>query len=79
MNNYIKRKVVLVVIVIFNLENLIMDCLDLIFKYNDIFDDLEVVLVDNCSKNYLFMFGFIEEKYGNKVVFINNKVNGGYG
>ena len=25
------------------------------------------------------MFGSIEEKYGNKVVLINNKVNGGYG
>ena len=79
MNNHIKRKAVSVVIVTFNSENLIMDCLDSIFKYNDISDDLEVVLVDNCSKNYLSMFGSIEEKYGNKVVLINNKVNGGYG
>ena len=53
MNNHIKRKAVSVVIVTFNSENLIMDCLDSIFKYNDISDDLEVVLVDNCSKNYL--------------------------
>ena len=39
MNNHIKRKAVSVVIVTFNSENLIMDCLDSIFKYNDISDE----------------------------------------
>lgn len=79
MNENINRKAVSVVIVTFNSENLIMGCLDSIFKYNDISEDLEVVLVDNCSVNYLSMFSCVEKKYGDKVVLITNKVNGGYG
>ncbi|MCY6333793.1 hypothetical protein OXV57_02000 [Bacteroides fragilis] len=38
-----------------------MGCLDSIFKYNDISEDLEVVLVDNCSVNYLSMFSCVEK------------------
>lgn len=79
MNDNVKGKRLSVIIVTFNSENLIMDCLDSIFKYNDIHDDLEVVLVDNCSKEYLSMFTSIKEKYHDRVVLISNKMNGGYG
>lgn len=61
MNENINRKAVSVVIVTFNSEDLIMGCLDSIFKYNDISEDLEVVLVDNCSVNYLSMFSCVEK------------------
>jgi len=67
-----------VIVVAYNSENLIIDCLDSIFKFNDIGDSLEVIVVDN-SKNSSNMFSLIKEKYLEKIILISNNQNGGYG
>lgn len=68
-----------VVIVTYNSENDIFDCLSSVFKYNDIGDALEVIVVDNNSRNYRQMRESIFKLYGEKVQIISNKTNGGYG
>lgn len=72
-------KKISVIIVTYNSEKHIYDCLASLFKYNDIGDELEVIVVDNCSRCYVEMKTEITKTYGDKVqVFANNK-NGGYG
>lgn len=73
------NKKISIVIVTYNSEFLIVDCLESIFKYNDIGEALEVIIVDNNSKNVDLMFKSIEEKYGAEIVLIKNNINGGYG
>jgi len=68
-----------VIIVTYKSERLIFDCLDSIFKYNDIGDSLEVIIVDNASPNQKETFHFIKEKYGERIVLIDSGNNGGYG
>lgn len=72
-------KKISVIIVTYNSENLIFKSLDSIFKYNDIGQDLEVIIVDNNSINVDCMFSAIESIYGDKVKLIRNSKNGGYG
>ena len=48
---YIMQKKISIVIVTYNSDNHISDCLESIFKYNDIGDALEIIIVDNMSKN----------------------------
>ncbi len=67
------------VIVTYNSEAHIYDCLDSLFKYNDIGDDLEVIVVDNCSQKFTDMKDRIENKYAKSVTVISNLCNGGYG
>lgn len=73
------EKKVGVVIVTYNSENHIFDCLASIFNNNDIGDDLEVIVVDNCSQNVDTMEESIRQIYGAKVNVIRNLTNGGYG
>lgn len=68
-----------VVIVTYNSENHIYNCIDSIIKNNDIGDQLEIIIVDNNSPNVDFMFQSISGKYGCIVKLIKNKQNGGYG
>lgn len=68
-----------IIIVTYNSERLIFDCLDSIYEYNDIGDELEIIIVDNCSDNVDIMFSKIKLQYQNKVVLIKSPVNGGYG
>ena len=72
-------KRVSVIIVTYNSEKHIYDCLDSVFKYNDIGDDLEVIIVDNKSNNYIITKEKIENTYKNKVLLVSNEKNGGYG
>jgi len=72
-------KKVSVIIVTYNSEKHIYDCLASIFKYNDIGHDLEVIVVDNCSLDFIGMKSQIEQLYGEKVRIIANDRNGGYG
>lgn len=72
-------KKVSVVIVTYNSERHIYDCLESLFKYNDIGDALEVIMVDNCSKDYEGMAKQITSRYGDGVKLIQNTNNGGYG
>lgn len=68
-----------VVIVTYNSESHIYDCLSSVFKHNDIGDDLEVIVVDNCSRDFKSMEDRIHELYANRVLVISNTTNGGYG
>jgi len=72
-------KKVSVIIVTYNSEKLIFDCLDSIFKYNDIGNSLEVIIVDNCSKDQENVFFKVIQKYGDKIILVKSAVNGGYG
>lgn len=73
------NKKISIVIVTYNSEFLIVDCLESIFKYNDIGEGLEVIIVDNNSENVDLMFKSIKEKYGAEIVLIKNYKNSGYG
>ena len=73
------RKSVSVVIVTYNSEKHIFDCLDSLFTYNDIEDELEVIIVDNQSFRFVDTRNQLEQKYGNKLIIIQNDRNGGYG
>lgn len=72
-------KKISVVIVTYNSEIHIYDCLDSLFKYNDIGEALEVIVVDNCSKGYEDMAEVIKTRYSQHVQLIQNSKNGGYG
>lgn len=71
-------KLISVVIVTYNSEELIDDCLNSLFQYNDIGDGLEVIIVDNCSRNSVPFFQRINQLYPD-VITIMNKDNTGYG
>lgn len=72
-------KKISVIIVTYNSQNHIYDCLNSVFSYNDIGDDLEVIVVDNCSCDVDLMEKRICHLYGDKVKVIRNSSNGGYG
>lgn len=73
------NKKISIIIVTYNSESLIDECLKSIFKYNDINEALEVIIVDNKSKNVNLMFASIKEKFGDEIILIKNDKNGGYG
>lgn len=69
-----------IIIVTYNSNNYIKNCLNSIFFYNDIDDALEVIIVDNSSEAVsLQMQTIINDSYFNKIKFIKNEKNGGYG
>lgn len=67
-----------VIIVTYNSEKDIYDCLDSVYQYNDIGDDLEVIVVDNQSKEYEAMQLRLSKEYP-QVRVVQNTHNGGYG
>lgn len=68
-----------IIIVTYNSEQHIYDCLKSIFQYNDIGSRLEIIIVDNCSNNFEIMRNKIISLYGDKIIIIQNDKNGGYG
>lgn len=72
-------KKISIVIVTYNSENHIYDCLKSIFENNDIGDYLEVIVVDNNSRGVDEMFKQLNDLYQSKVVLLKNHHNGGYG
>jgi GT2 family glycosyltransferase len=72
-------KLISIIIVTYNSEEHIYNCLKSIFQYNDIKDALEVIVVDNCSLNSDKMFNNINQMFSDKVILIKNSHNGGYG
>ena len=66
------------IIVTYNSEKDIYDCLKSVYQYNDIGDALEVIVVDNNSKNYVGMRNKLSMLYP-QVSVISNTANGGYG
>lgn len=69
-----------VIIVTYNSENDIYDCLSSIKQWADIpNDELELIVVDNNSRNTDAMFEQLRLLYGSDIVLIKNTRNGGYG
>lgn len=68
-----------VIIVTYNSEKDIYDCLQSLYKYNDLpQDELEVIVVDNQSRNYEAMRARLTTDYP-AVRVVQNTHNGGYG
>ncbi|MCQ2308396.1 MAG: glycosyltransferase [Bacteroidales bacterium] len=68
-----------IIIVTYNSEKDIFDCLKAVFKHNDLGDELEVIVVDNASAGFETMRKEIEDVYDEKIVVVSNSKNGGYG
>lgn len=68
-----------IIIVTYNSENDIFDCLEAVFRHNDLGEGLEVIVVDNASAGFEAMRNEIEGVYGEKIVVVSNSKNGGYG
>ncbi len=69
-----------IVIVTYNSEADIFDCVDSIKTSTDIpLSDLELIIVDNCSREPDAMFSHLRQQWGDDIVCINNDRNGGYG
>lgn len=80
-NYHKKRKMmkkISLVILTYNSENDIYNCLDSVYQHNDIGDGLEVIIVDNNSTNYAEMHDNIRSLYPDVKIIANNR-NGGYG
>lgn len=68
-----------VVVVTYNSQEIINDCLDSIYKYNDLGNQLEIILVDNSpADSSAELFRTISIEYSD-VVLIRSDHNGGYG
>ena len=69
-----------IIIVTYNSEKDIFDCISSIKQWSDIpFDELELIIVDNNSRNTDSMFEQLRSLYSNDIVLIKNTHNGGYG
>jgi hypothetical protein len=74
----VNKKLSLIIVTYESLA-LIQDCLDSVYKFNDINDALEIIVVDNDSKDQAALFGFIRNQYGEDVKCIASPGNTGYG
>ena len=72
-------KKITTIIVTYNSEHHIYECLESLFRFNDIGDELEVIVVDNCSRNFDEMKAQLVKRYAEKITIIKNTQNGGYG
>lgn len=69
-----------IVIVTYNSEEDIYDCIDSILTYSDIpLSELEIIIVDNNSHDTDKMFTKLHELYGENIIMTKNTHNGGYG
>lgn len=69
-----------IVIVTYNSERDIFDCISSVFRHNDIGEDnLEVIVVDNDSRDGEGMFRELRRRFGECLVLVSNGRNGGYG
>ena len=69
-----------IIIVTYNSEKDIFDCISSIKQWSDIpFDELELIIVDNNSRNTDSIFEQLRSLYSNDIVLIKNTHNGGYG
>jgi len=74
-------KKISIIIVTYNSSELIVDCINSIYKHNDIGTaNIEIIVVDNSSEEVsLKMFTLLKEIYGKQLILIKNKENLGYG
>lgn len=69
-----------IIIVTYNSEGDIYECIASIREHADIpWNELEIIVVDNNSKDADSMFARIRELYGEDIILIKNVCNGGYG
>lgn len=69
-----------IIIVTYNSEHDIYDCLASIKKHQDLPpEDLEIIIVDNNSRDTGGMFARLRELYGKDITLVKNTHNGGYG
>jgi len=69
-----------IIIVTYNSEKDIYDCVLSIIKYADIpLSELELIIVDNNSRDTDTMFTKLKELYNENIILIKNTHNGGYG
>lgn len=69
-----------IIIVTYNSEHDIYDCVSTIIRFSDIpLSELELIIVDNNSRDTDTMFENLKELYGNNIILIKNTHNGGYG
>lgn len=66
------------IILTYNSEKDIYDCLYSVYQHNDIGNRLEIIIVDNNSDGYVQMHDNITSLYPNVIIIPNTK-NGGYG
>lgn len=73
-------KQVSIIIVTYNSEKDIYDCVDSIQRHADIpLEDIELIIVDNCSCEPQAMFDKLQKQWGKDIILIENTKNGGYG
>lgn len=73
-------KQVSIIIVTYNSEKDIYNCVDSIRAHADIpLEDIELIIVDNNSREYLPMFERLHQQWGEDIICIENEKNGGYG
>lgn len=73
-------KKVSIIIVTYNSEKDIFDCVRSIQEYADIpLSDIELIVVDNNSREPDMMFATLRNLWGDDIVLIKNSCNGGYG
>ena len=78
MNEQMKK--VSIIIVTYNSEKDIYDCISSIIEYSDIpLVEIELVVVDNNSTGCDTMFNKLKTLWGEDIVLIKNSSNGGYG
>ena len=69
-----------IIIVTYNSEHDIYDCVASIQQYTDLpKEEVELVIVDNCSREADVMFQRLREQWGDDIVCLHNDKNGGYG
>lgn len=72
-------KQISLIIVTFESSALIQECLDSVFQFNDLTENLEVIVVDNGSSDQGLLFDLISKHYDNRVKCIASPGNVGYG
>lgn len=73
-------KQVSIIIVTYNSEKDIYDCVDSIQSHADIpKEEIELIIVDNCSRESEPMFERLKQQWGEDIILIENTQNGGYG
>lgn len=69
-----------IIIVTYNSQKYIDNCLRSLYNFNDIGDELEVIIVDNSSFEICdSMFSYIKANFKQDIKLIHNEKNGGYG
>ncbi len=69
-----------IIIVTYNSEHDIYDCVASIRQYMDLpKEEVELIIVDNCSREADVMFQRLREQWGDDIVCLHNDKNGGYG